>query len=190
MNERKRGGTVLLTGLPSSGKTTLATATRDLATRAGQAAEVLDGDDVRRRLWPELGLSREDREKNLSRITTVAILLARHGVLAIVAAIAPYASDRDLMRTRHDDAGLAFIEVHVATPLAVCQRRDVKGLYAKRASGALAGLTGVDAAYEEPMLPDLRIDTSGETVSESAGHVLDLVIHRGLIEASLTPQGG
>jgi adenylylsulfate kinase len=163
-------------------------ATLNLVTDAGHAAEVLDGDDVRRRLWPELGLTRADREKNLSRITTVAVLLARHGVLAIVAAIAPYAGDRELMRARHHDAGLDFAEVHVATPLSVCQRRDVKGLYARRARGELARLTGVDAAYEVPMLPHLRVDTSGETVPESAGHVLDLLIRRGLIAASLTPQ--
>lgn len=182
-------GTVLLTGLPSSGKTTLATATRNLMAGTGLAAEVLDGDDLRHRLWPELGLSRADREQNLSRITTVAILLACHGVLAIVAAIAPYASDRELMRARHREAGLDFVEVHVATPLPVCQRRDVKGLYARRARGELAGLTGVDAAYETPVHPHLRVDTSGETVPESAGQVLDLLIRRGLIAASLTPQG-
>jgi adenylylsulfate kinase len=180
---------VLLTGLPSSGKTTIAMATLNLVTAAGQDAEVLDGDDVRRRMWPELGLSRADRAENLSRLTTVAMLLAQHGVLVIVSAIAPYARDRDLMRARHLDAGLDFVEVHVATPLMVCQRRDVKGLYARRARGELAGLTGIDATYEEPAVPHLRIDTSGETVFESAGRVLDVLTIRGLVTAALTRQG-
>jgi adenylylsulfate kinase len=156
---------------------------------AGHAAEVLDGDDLRRHLWPELGLSPEDRKKNLSRMTTIAVMLARHGLLVFVAAIAPYARDRELMRTRHEEAGLDFVEVHVATPLSVCQRRDVKGLYARHAGGELTQLTGVDAAYEAPMLPDLRVDTSAETVSESAGRLLELLVRRGMITASPLPQG-
>ncbi|MGW6123360.1 adenylyl-sulfate kinase [Nocardia sp. NPDC055165] len=179
------GGTVLLTGLPSSGKSTIAAATRQRVAAAGHRVEVLDGDDVRGRLWPELGLSPDDRTQNLGRITTLALMLAGHGVLVLVAAIAPYAADRTLMRVRHDDAGLDFAEVHVATALSTCTQRDVKGLYGRRSRGELTQLTGVDAAYEEPLLPALRIDTTAEPVAESADHVLDLLIRRGLITAVL-----
>ncbi|MEU4711028.1 adenylyl-sulfate kinase [Nocardia salmonicida] len=177
------GGTVLLTGLPSSGKTTLAIATRQRVAEAGYPVEVLDGDDVRGRLWPKLGLSPDDRKRNLGRITTLAVMLAGHGVLVLVAAIAPYAADRALMRARHDDAGLDFAEVHVATALPACEQRDVKGLYARRARGELTQLTGVDAAYEEPLLPQLRIDTAAETVAESTDRVLELLIRRELFAA-------
>ncbi|MFD4443580.1 adenylyl-sulfate kinase [Nocardia sp. NPDC058519] len=177
------GGTVLLTGLPSSGKTTIATATRTRVAEAGYAVEVLDGDDVRGRLWPELGLTPDDRKQNLGRITTLALMLARHGVLVLVAAIAPYAADRELMRIRHEDAGLGFAEVHVATALSACEQRDVKGLYGRRARGELTQLTGVDAVYEEPLVPHLRMDTAAETVDESTDRVLDLLLRRELIAA-------
>ncbi|MFD3458900.1 adenylyl-sulfate kinase [Nocardia fluminea] len=187
MNDRpcRPGGTVLLTGLPSSGKTTIAIATRHRVAAAGQRVEVLDGDDVRGRLWPELGLSPDDRTQNLGRITSLALMLAKHGVLVLVAAIAPYAADRALMRVCHEDAGLDFAEVHVATALSTCAQRDVKGLYGRRSRGELTQLTGVDAAYEEPLLPALRIDTTAEPVAESADRVLDLLIRRGLITAPL-----
>ncbi|WP_019926207.1 adenylyl-sulfate kinase [Nocardia sp. BMG111209] len=176
------GGTVLLTGLPSSGKTTLAHAARGLLAERGHAAEVLDGDDVRRRLWPELGLSRADRARNLGRITTVAALLARYGVVVLVAAIAPYADDRARMRAQHAEQGLAFLEVHVATPLPVCRERDVKGLYARRERGELTELTGIDGVYEVPVSPHLLLDTSDETVSGSADRVVALLTACRLVE--------
>ncbi len=177
---------MLLTGLPSSGKTTIATATRHRVADAGYPVEVLDGDDVRGRLWPELGLTRADRGQNLGRITTLALMLAGHGVLVLVAAIAPYAADRELMRARHDEAGLDFVEVHIATALSACEQRDVKGLYGRRLRGELTQLTGVDAAYEEPLLPHLRIDTTVESVAESADRVLELLIRRGLFTAPVS----
>jgi adenylylsulfate kinase len=167
--------TVLLTGLPSAGKTSLATAARAVLLAAGHQAEVLDGDVVRRELWPELGLSPEDRERNLTRIGSVALLLARNGITTIIAAIAPYAHSRAALRAAH--AGIPFAEVHVATPIEVCRRRDVKGLYARQARGEITGLTGVDAVYEEPVDPDLRIDTSLEDVGESATRLVDFILH-------------
>jgi adenylylsulfate kinase len=133
---------------------------------------------VRRELWPELGMSRSDREQNLNRIAVVASLLARNGVIVIVSAIAPYARSRQAARDLHARAGVGFAEVHVATPVDVCRRRDVKGLYARQARGELVGLTGVDGVYERPIAPELRLDTSAEPVGRSAGRLLDLVLRQ------------
>ncbi len=133
--------TVLLTGLPSAGKSTLATAAVRRLACLGYPAESLDGDVVRRLLWPELGMSRADREQNLGRITVLTRMLVRNGVTALVSAIAPFGVDRHAMRAAHTEAGLDFVEVHVATPLAVCRHRDVKGLYARQARGEFVGLT-------------------------------------------------
>jgi adenylylsulfate kinase len=149
----------------------------------GQPAEFLDGDDVRQQLWPELGFSRADREKSLNRISTVAGMLAKNGVLVLVSAIAPYSMARQFMRDRHVADDLDFVEVHVATPLGVCRQRDVKGLYARQARTEITGLTGVDATYEVPVAPELRIATSGETVPESADRVLEFLVDRGLFTA-------
>ena len=173
--------TVLLTGFSSAGKTTLAQALVSRLHDLGRRAESLDGDVVRRALWPELGMSNEDRQQNLSRIDIVARLLAGNGVIAVVAAIAPLAEARQLMRYRHTEAGLELIEVHLATPLAECRRRDVKGLYAKQARGEIVGLTGVDAIYEPPEQPELRIDTSGEDVDRSTDHLIRFLTERNLL---------
>ncbi|MEV6125118.1 adenylyl-sulfate kinase [Streptomyces sp. NPDC052077] len=174
------GATVWLTGLPSAGKTTIA---HELAARLrgeGHRVEVLDGDEIREFLSAGLGFSREDRHTNVQRIGFVAELLASHGVLTLVPVIAPYADSRDAVRKRHEANGTAYLQVHVATPLDVCSVRDVKGLYAKQAAGELTGLTGVDDPYEEPVSPDLRIDSQHQTVQESAAAVHALLSERGL----------
>lgn len=161
------GGTVWLTGLPSAGKTTLA---RGLAGRLradGHRVEVLDGDEVRAALSAELGFTKEDRDTNVRRVGYVAALLAAHGVTVLVPVIAPYTASRDAVRRLHASRGIAYTEVHVATPVEVCAGRDVKGLYAKQAAGELTGLTGVDDPYEVPVDPDLRLCTEHRTVEES-----------------------
>ncbi|MFD9737241.1 adenylyl-sulfate kinase [Umezawaea sp. NPDC059074] len=168
--------TLLLTGLPSAGKTTLATAALTAVRSVGYRCEVLDGDVVRRELWPELGLSRTDRERNLARMGFVAKLLAGNGVVVLMAAIAPYAHTRRALREAHTAEGIGFAEVHVATPLRVCRGRDVKGLYARHLRGEITGLTGVDAVYEAPTAPDLRIDTSDEPVERSAATLTRFVV--------------
>ncbi|MGW2842035.1 adenylyl-sulfate kinase [Streptomyces sp. NPDC001493] len=169
------GATVWLTGLPSSGKSTLARAVEERLRAAGRRVEVLDGDEIRTFLSAGLGFSREDRNTNVQRIGLVAEVLARNGVIAVVPVIAPYADSREAVRARHAKSGTRYLEVHVATPVEVCSVRDVKGLYAKQAAGEISGLTGVDDPYEAPESPDLRIAAHRRTVAESAEAVLDLL---------------
>ena len=174
------GCTLWLTGLSGAGKTTIADAVALELRARGREVEVLDGDELRRGLSAELGFSREDRDTHVRRVGFVAELLARHGVVALVPVIAPYGATRDEVRARHDAVGTGYLEVHVATPLAECARRDVKGLYAKAAAGEVTAMTGVDDPYEEPDKPDLRLDTTGTDVTSTACRVLDLLSERGV----------
>jgi len=175
-----RGATVWLTGLSGAGKTTIAEAVAEQLRATGRDVEVLDGDELRRGLSAGLGFSREDRDIHVRRVGFVAELLARHGIVTLVPVIAPYAATRDEVRALHDARATSYLEVHVATPLAECIRRDVKGLYARAAAGELTGMTGVDDPYEEPDKPDLRLDTTGVDVTAVAQQVLDLLIERGV----------
>ncbi|MGW8062589.1 adenylyl-sulfate kinase [Streptomyces ziwulingensis] len=179
-NHVTTGATVWLTGLPSAGKTTIAHELAGRLREEGRRVELLDGDEIREFLSRGLGFSRADRHTNVQRIGFVAELLARNGVTALVPVIAPYADSRDAVRERHEANGTAYVEVHVATPVEVCSVRDVKGLYAKQAAGELTGLTGVDDPYEEPVKPDLRIESQDQTVQESAAAVHALLTERGL----------
>ncbi|MBJ7904202.1 adenylyl-sulfate kinase [Streptomyces sp. NPDC004549] len=174
------GATVWLTGLPSAGKTTIATELAGVLRAQGHRVEVLDGDEIREFVSAGLGFSREDRHTNVQRIGFVAELLARNGVLVLVPVIAPYADSREAVRKRHAENGTPYLEVHVATPVEVCGERDVKGLYARQAAGELTGLTGVDDPYEAPEAPDLRIETQEQSVPESAAAVRALLGERGL----------
>ncbi len=174
------GATVWLTGLPSAGKTTIATELAGELRAQGHRVEVLDGDEIREFISAGLGFSREDRHTNVQRIGFVAELLARNGVLVLVPVIAPYTDSREAVRKRHAASGTPYLEVHVATPVEVCGERDVKGLYARQAAGELTGLTGVDDPYEAPETPDLRIETEGRSVAESAATVRALLGERGL----------
>lgn len=175
------GATVWLTGLPSAGKTTLAYAVAQRLRADHNRVEVLDGDAVRETLSAGLGFSRADRETNIERIGFVADLLARNGVLVLAAVISPYAEARNRVRARHAGSGAPFFEVYVATPLAECVVRDVKGLYARQARGELTGLTGVDDVYEPPQAPELVIDTRDASVAEAVAAVLDLLLEKGVV---------
>jgi bifunctional enzyme CysN/CysC len=152
------GATVWLTGLPASGKSTLAAAVEARLLAEGRSAYLLDGDNLRHGLNGDLGFAPEDRRENVRRTAEVAALLADAGVVALVALVSPYAADRDAARAVHDHRDLPFVEVHVATTLAECEARDPKGLYARARAGELPGLTGVDAPYEPPASPELRVD--------------------------------
>lgn len=141
---------------------------------------MLDGDELRRHLTKDLGFSAADRRENLARIGYVARMLAGHGVKVLVAAIAPYTASRTQMRQEHAEAGIAFLEVHVATELRLCAQRDVKGLYARQAAGRISGLTGVDAPYEPPEACDLRIDTEHQSIAACTDRLHALLAVRGL----------
>jgi adenylyl-sulfate kinase len=154
------GATVWLTGLPASGKSTLAAAVEARLLADGRAAYLLDGDNLRHGLNGDLGFSPADRAENVRRTAEVAALLADAGVVALAALVSPYRADRDAARAVHAHRDLPFVEVHVATTLAECEARDPKGLYARARAGELPGLTGVGAPYEEPDRPELRVEPS------------------------------
>ena len=167
----QQGVTVWFTGLPSAGKTTIANLVGGWLAEGGHPVEVLDGDVVRSHLSRGLGFSKADRDENIRRIGYVAGLLTGHGVTVLVSAVSPYRAVRDELRTTIGRVG-GFLEVHVATDLATCRARDVKGLYARQARGELRGLTGVDDPYEPPLAPELVLDTAVEPPEASADRVL------------------
>jgi adenylylsulfate kinase len=169
-----RGATIWFTGLPSAGKTTVATALAARLAAAGRAVEILDGDAVRPVLSAELGYSRADRDVNVARIGWVAQRLASHGVLVLACVVSPFADARDGVRREHASAEVPFFEVHVATPLTVCAERDVKGLYARQRAGTITGLTGVDDDYEAPAAPELRIDTTDRSIDDVVDELIAL----------------
>ena len=165
------GATVWLTGLPASGKSTLAVEVEALLVGAGRPALRLDGDNLRHGLNGDLGFSPGDRAENVRRTAHAAALLAEAGVVALVALVSPYAADRDAARAIHAAAGVPFLEVWVSTPLAECERRDPKGLYARARAGELPGLTGVGDVYEPPDAAELVIG-GAEPIAAAAARVL------------------
>ncbi|UNX55588.1 adenylyl-sulfate kinase [Georgenia sp. TF02-10] len=178
----RRGAVVLFTGLSGSGKSTLARALHDLVVEEGaRTVSLLDGDVVRRNLSAGLSFSVADREVNVRRIGWVAAEIARHGGLAICSPIAPFDSTRRQVRAMVADAGGAFVLVHVATPLAECERRDRKGLYARARRGEVPDFTGISSPYEPPADADLVVDTTGRPVAEVLGEVAALLRGRDVL---------
>lgn len=171
----RRGVVVLLTGLSGSGKSTIARQLVDRLESAGRRTSLLDGDHVRALLSAGLGFSREDRERNVLRIGYVAAQVARHGGVAVCAPIAPYAATRAEVRRMVEAEGGDLVLVHVSTPLAECERRDVKGLYARARAGEVPLFTGVSDPYEEPDDAALAVDTTDLTEDEAAERVMDLL---------------
>ncbi len=174
-----KGATVWFTGLPSSGKSTIAHQVEKLLREKGRKVEVFDGDVIRKNLCSDLGFSKEDRDTNIKRIAFVCKLMTRNDVVAIAAAISPYRETRDYARS---EIGENFIEVYVRAPLAVCKERDVKGLYKKAISGEIKGFTGIDDPYEEPLNPELILHTDKETEDESVGRVMAELEKRGHLQ--------
>jgi bifunctional enzyme CysN/CysC len=152
-----RGATVWFTGLSGSGKSTVAAEVERLLTAGGVSAYRLDGDNLRLGLNADLGFTAAGRTENIRRVGEVARLFADAGVIALVPVISPYRADRDRVRALHAADGLPFLEVHLDTPLAECERRDPKGLYARARAGAIADFTGVSAPYEPPTTPEVTI---------------------------------
>ncbi len=167
---KHKGFTLWLTGLPCSGKSTLAGIVAAELKRREHFVEILDGDEVRKHLTKGLGFSREDRDENIRRIGYVCRLLSRNGAVAIAAAISPYRAVRDEVRAGHE-AG-RFIEVFVNTPLEVCIRRDVKGMYKKALAGEIKQFTGINDPYEPPVSPELTLDAAAEPEEKSAARIL------------------
>ena len=173
------GFTIWFTGLSGSGKSTLSEVIEQRLKARGRNVEVLDGDIVRTHLSKGLGFSREDRDTNIKRIGFVCGLLTRNGVVCISAAIAPYYEARDWARKEIGN----FVEVYVKCPLEVCRERDVKGLYKLVDEGKIKNFTGVDDPYEEPVHPELIVETDKETVEESVTRIFARLAELGYLES-------
>jgi adenylylsulfate kinase len=178
MNANDKGLTLWFTGLSGSGKSTLATYLTPKLKELGKKVEILDGDEVRENLSKGLGFSKEDRDTNIRRIGFVANMLARNGVVAITAAISPYKDVRNEVRSK---AQAAFVEVYVHCPIDVLEERDTKGLYKKAKAGIIKNFTGISDPYEAPETPEVTVDTSKETIEESAEKILVFLRKRGLL---------
>ncbi|MBW0291344.1 adenylylsulfate kinase [Rhodococcus sp. MH15] len=174
----QRGATIWLTGLPASGKSTVAVAVERALVDAGRTAYLLDGDNVRHGISDDLGFSPGDRAENIRRVGHLTRLFADAGVVAIASMVSPLRSDRAIARALNEAAGLTFLEVAVTTPVEECERRDPKGLYARARAGELKGLTGIDAPYETPEEPDLAFDTTGADINELVERVIALLEER------------
>jgi len=174
------GFTLWLTGLSGAGKSTISQlVTAELEAR-GLIVDLLDGDVVRTRLSHGLGFTRADRDTNIERIGWVASRLARAGATVVVAAISPYGDARRRARAMTEEFA-PFVEVWVSTPLDICIGRDPKGLYARAHAGRLTGMTGIDDPYEQPMVPEITVDTSERPPEESVRQVLEALEQRGLV---------
>ena len=168
--------TVWLTGLSGAGKTSIALALAQALKAQGRAVALLDGDQLRHGLNRDLGFTPQDRHENIRRTAEVARLMNAAGLTVIAAFISPYRADRAMAA---DIIGAAhFIEVHVSTPLAECEARDPKGLYAKARRGEIKNFTGISAPFEAPAHPALVLDTSALSLEESVNKLLELILPR------------
>lgn len=173
-----KGVTVWFTGLPCSGKTTLAKAVREELERRGYYVESLDGDVTRKYLSKGLGFSKEDRDENIRRVGFVCSLLTKAGAIVTAAFVSPYEAIRQEIREQIKD----FVLVYVRCPVEVCIERDVKGMYKKALAGEIKNFTGISDPYEEPENPEVIVDTDKETIEESASKVIRKLEEMGYIE--------
>jgi len=174
---QQKGFTLWMTGLSGAGKTTIALALEQELKTRGVRIERLDGDVVRQGLTRDLGFSKEDRDKNIERVTFVAKLLSRNEVGVIASFISPYQATRDLVRQETTN----FIEVFIDAPLQTCIDRDVKGMYQKAIAGEIENFTGISDPYEAPVNPELTIHTDQETVAESAARIISYLEQQAFI---------
>jgi adenylylsulfate kinase len=172
--------TLWFTGLSGSGKSTVAVTVERVLVERGVAAYVLDGDNIRHGLNSNLGFSPEDRTENIRRIGEVAKLFNDAGVIVLTAFISPYREDRNAVRDSLPEG--EFLEIFVDCPLDECERRDVKGLYEKARAGQIPEFTGISAPYEEPLEPELVLETAKHDIDDCAQAVLDLLHSRGFLD--------
>lgn len=178
---KQKGCTLWFTGLSGSGKSTFAFTLEHLLTQKGRLAYVLDGDNIRHGLNKNLGFTAEDRAENIRRIGEVAKLFADAGLVTMTSFISPYRQDRDNVRALHDAGQLAFVEIHVATPIETCEQRDPKGLYKKARAGQLKNFTGVDDPYEAPLKPEMTIDATSTSPQDGALTIMEYLQKRGIL---------
>ena len=178
MCENNKGFALWFTGLPCAGKTSVADLVAKKLRAMNMKVERLDGDIVRQGLTRDLGFTKEDRDKNIERVTFVAKLLSRNGVATLVSFVSPYREKRRYARQETTN----FIEVYVKCPVEVCKKRDIKGMYAKALRGEIKDFTGVDDPYEEPLEPEIIIETDKESVDESADNVIKYLVSQNFIE--------
>jgi adenylylsulfate kinase len=164
----QKGFTAWFTGLPCSGKTSIANEVAKILRNKNYKVERLDGDIVRKGLTSDLGFSKEDRDENIKRITFVAKLLTRNGVAVLATFVSPYREIREKSRQEIGN----FVEVYTRCPVKTCIERDVKGMYKKALEGKITNFTGVDDPYEEPDKPELILDTDKETIEQSVQKVI------------------
>lgn len=176
-----RGCTVWFTGLSGAGKTSIAFELEAYLVSNGIPSYGLDGDNMRTGLNKDLGFSKKDREENIRRVAEVARLFADAGQICLCSFVSPFSEDRELARRIHKDNDLPFFEVFVDTPLAICEQRDIKGLYVKARQGVIKGFTGIDQPYEKPEHPELVIKTVDCTVEESMLQVVEMLQENGII---------
>ncbi len=177
----QQGGCLWFTGLSGAGKSTTAEVLAVLLLEHGRQVTMLDGDVVRTHLSKGLGFGKEDRDINVRRIGYVASELVRHGGIVMCAAVSPYRTTRNDVRNMVGDDN--FIEVFVSTSLEECEKRDVKGMYAKARRGEIKDFTGIDDPYEPPLNPEITLDTVAHTPEENARLILEYLVHRGFIKA-------
>lgn len=175
-----KGATIWLTGLSGSGKSTLASALDEVLWNRGIRSYVLDGDNIRFGLNKNLGFSPEDRTENIRRIGEVAKLFTEAGVVNVTAFISPYRADRDQARAAQGEGD--FIEVWVKASVEECERRDTKGLYAKARAGQIPEFTGISAPYEEPLKPEVVVETEGQSIEESLAVIVAYLEEKGYIK--------
>jgi adenylyl-sulfate kinase len=180
MNIVQKGWVVWFTGMSGAGKSTLSVPVAEALAKAGHRVELLDGDEVRTHLSKGLGFSKEDRDTNVRRIGFVAELLAKHGVIAVTAAISPYRNVRDEVRRRVTARGAGFCEVYMHCPVEVLAERDVKGLYKKALAGEIPHFTGVSDPYEPPREPEVTVDSSRDSIDAGISRVLAKLAELGL----------